>query len=241
MLATTVWPWAALILLGALHGMNPGMGWLFAVALGLQEGSGRAVWRALPPLMAGHALAVAAAVGLALALGPIIDPADLRWLVGAALFGTGVFHLVRHRHPRFGGMRVGARDLVIWSFLMASAHGAGLMAVPFVPTTGTTVAVAHAGPTAGAHDHAAHGRALPGHGAHDANGRVSPAGAGPGAGWLAVLATLVHTAGYLVVTGGIAAVVYYRLGLRLLRKAWIDLDRIWAGALILTALLVILP
>jgi hypothetical protein len=101
------------------------MGWLFAVALGLQEGSGRAVWRALPPLAVGHALAVVAALGLAAAAGLVLAPERVRWIVAALLLGTGLFHLVGHRHPRFGGMRVGSRDLVIWSCLMATAHGAG--------------------------------------------------------------------------------------------------------------------
>src|SRR5689334_18982593 len=50
--------WQAMVLLGAYHGINPGMGWLFAVALGLQQGSARGVWRALPPIVAGHALSI---------------------------------------------------------------------------------------------------------------------------------------------------------------------------------------
>lgn len=234
MIETTVWPWVGLLTLGALHGVNPGMGWLFAVALGLQEGNGRTVWKALPPLMAGHALAVAAAVGLAVVLGLVIAPSDVRWVVGACLFGTGMFHLLRHRHPRFGGMRVGARDLVIWSFLMASAHGAGLMALPFIPTAGLATADAHAtthhhhhGPTASEPAPQGDSRQV------EQTGRVGRAG------WLAVLATVIHTIGYLVVTGAIATVVYYRLGLRLLRRAWVNMDRVWAGALILTSLLVV--
>lgn len=247
MVETAVWPWIGLLGLGALHGVNPGMGWLFAVALGLQEGSGRAVWKALPPLMVGHALAVAAAVAVAVALGTVIAPAEVRWVVGAALFGTGVFHLLRHRHPRFGGMRVGARDLVVWSFLMASAHGAGLMALPFIPTAALTTAEAHAatpGADAGTGDTAWRDAASHGAGVHAHHrGRpardVAPAGDPSRAGWLAVLGTLVHTVGYLVVTGAIAAVVYYRLGLRLLRRTWLNMDRVWAGALIVTALVVL--
>lgn len=201
MTSTTWWPWAALLLLGAAHGVNPGMGWLFAVALGLQQQDRRAVWRALLPLAAGHALAIAAAVGLAAAAGMVLPPAQLRWAVAAALLAMGAFHLARHRHIRWGGMRVGARDLTIWSFLMASAHGAGLMALPVV---------------LGA-EHGAHGAA--GHAAH-----------GTG-----LLASGVHAAGYLLVTGAIAVVVYERLGLRLLRSAWVNLDLIWAGALVVAA------
>ena len=128
----TLWPWLALAGLGALHGVNPGMGWLFAVALGLQEGRARAVWRALPPLALGHALAIALAVAVAAAIGGIIPVAPLRWGVAAVLLGFGLLRLRFHRHPRYGGMRVGPRQLTIWSFLMATAHGAGLMILPVV-------------------------------------------------------------------------------------------------------------
>jgi hypothetical protein len=200
MTSTTWWPWAALLLLGAAHGMNPGMGWLFAVALGLQQQDRRAVWRALLPLAAGHALAIAAAVGLAAAAGVVLPPRELRWVVAAALLAMGAFHLARHRHFRWGGMRVGARDLTIWSFLMASAHGAGLMALPVVLGAG----------------HAAH---VAGHSAHG----------------MGLLASGVHAAGYLLATGAIAVVVYERLGLRLLGRAWVNLDVLWAGALVVAA------
>ena len=206
--------------LGALHGINPAMGWLFAVALGLQEKGGRAVWRALPPLALGHALAIGAVVALAVLVGLVIPPAVLRWMVALSLIGFGVYRLVRHQHPRYGGMRVGARELTIWSFLMASAHGAGLMVLPFLLSNGGAV---------GAAAHAAHGAA--GHGAHVA--AVGGLAAGQMTG---LLMTLVHTAGYLLVTGVVAVVVYERVGLKLLRSAWINLDLIWAGALVLTGL-----
>lgn len=199
-----------MLLLGAAHGINPAMGWLFAVGLGLQEQSRLAVWRALGPMALGHALAIAAVVLLAAAIGLVVPPDPLKWVVAAVLLAFGVFHLVRHRHPRWGGMRVGPRDLSIWSFLMASAHGAGLMVLPFVlkaaPATG------HAG-------HAAHVQA-PG---------VSAAQAA------ALLATAVHTAGYLLVTGLVAVVVYEKLGLRMLRSYWINLNAVWAAALVATA------
>lgn len=224
----TLWPWVVLLLLGAAHGVNPGMGWLFAVALGVQDGERRAVWRALLPLGLGHALAVAAAVAVAVMLGLVVPLAQLRWLVAASLLGAGVFHWRRHRHPRWGGMRVGARDLTVWSFLMAAAHGAGLMALPFAMDAGAVrdPAAAHAG-------HAAH------LGASAAAGGAPAAAGFAGPELTALLATLVHSAGYLLVTGLIAVVVYERLGLRLLRRAWINVDRIWAAALIVTAVVVV--
>ena len=220
-MTATAWPWVVLLLLGAAHGVNPGMGWLFAVALGLQEGERRAVWRALLPLAAGHALAVAAAVALATVAGMVLPLAHLRWAVAAALLAMGVFHWNRHRHPRWGGMRVGARDLVVWSFLMATAHGAGLMALPFALGAGAVQ-----GPHAAHASHGASAAALA-----DA---VAPASAE----LVAVLATAVHAAGYLLVTGLLAVIVYERVGLRLLRRAWINLDRLWAAALVATAALV---
>lgn len=203
-------PLLAIIALGAVHGVNPAMGWLFAVALGLQEKKGRAVWRALPPLALGHAFAVVVIAAAGMLAGRFIPHAALRWLVAAVLLAFGVHKLVRgHRHPRYGGMRVGSRDLTIWSFLMASAHGAGLMVLPFI--IGIEAGTGHG-------DHAAHAGMMAGQNA-------------------TLAAAALHTASYLLVTGVIAVVVYRKLGLRLLRTAWINLDVVWSLALIATALL----
>jgi hypothetical protein len=207
-------PWAVLLLLGAVHGLNPGMGWLFAVALGLQEKRAAMVWRALGPLALGHALAIGLALGAAAFAGMLLPLAALKWIVAVLLFGFGIRRIFTHRHPRFGGMRASTRDLVLWSLLMASAHGAGLMVVPLVQ--GQT-----------GHDHAAHVQApTPLHHA----GVVPEALAAP------FQATVLHTVGYLLVTGLLALVVYHKMGLRLLRTAWVNLDLIWAGALVLTAI-----
>ena len=122
--------WAALIGLGAFHGINPGMGWLFAVALGLQERRRGAVLSALLPLGIGHALAVAAAIAFAVVAGAVMPLQWVRWVVAAILVVFGVSRLFRHRHPSWASMRVSKSGLTLWSFLMASAHGAGLMVVP---------------------------------------------------------------------------------------------------------------
>jgi hypothetical protein len=219
---TTTWPWLGLLLLGALHGINPGMGWLFAVSLGLQEDDRRAVWRALGPLAFGHLLAIAAVLALAAAAGLVVPREALRWAVAGALVGVGALHLLRHLHPRGGGMRVGARELTIWSFLMASAHGAGLMALPLAMAVGGR-------PGGAAADH---------HAAHFASPGTLAAGVAPPE-LAPLLATLVHTAGYLLVTGVVAVLVYEKLGLRLLRSAWINLDLIWGAALVLTGVLTV--
>ena len=198
----------AIATLGVWHGINPGMGWLFAVALGLQQGRARAVWRALPPLALGHAIAVAAALGAAVMLEAVVNATVVKFGVAAVLFAFGVSRLFRSRHPRYGGMTVGARDLVVWSALMATAHGAGLMLVPFA--TGAMPS----------HDHAAHVMAM-----GVSSGLLSPA----------IEAAALHTVAYLITTAVVAAGVYWRFGVRILRTHWVNLDFIWSGALIVTA------
>lgn len=231
------WPWLALLALGAFHGLNPGMGWLFAVALGMQEGRRAAVWRALGPLALGHALAVGAAV-LVMALAGRFVPLDgLKWGVAAVLLAFGLYRLVRHGHPRYGGMRVSVGDLTVWSFLMASAHGAGLMVLPFVSGTGT---VAETPAMPASHAHAMHAMpaadAAPAAGGHAAHA-IHLIGDGASDPILGLAVTALHTLGYLLMMGLIAVVVYEKLGLRLLRTHWLNLDYLWAAALILTAVL----
>lgn len=211
--------WTSIALLGSLHGVNPAMGWLFAVSLGLQAQSSRAVWSALGPLALGHALAVAAALAGAAVLGIALPPTLMKWLAAAALLAFGVLHLRRHSHPRWGvaGMCVGPRQLTTWSFLVSSAHGAGLMVLPFVLRPATTSGASHLHDSADAH--AVHLAGVVVSGDHSA----------------ALLATLLHTAGYLAVAGAIAWVVYERFGVRFLRRAWINMNVVWAAALIVTA------
>jgi hypothetical protein len=215
-------PWLSLLALGAAHGINPAMGWLFAVGRGLQERDRRAVWRALGPLALGHAMAIAVAILLAITLGQMLPVRWLRWLVAAALLAVGVDGLMRHRHVRLGGMRVSARELATWSFLMASVHGAGLMVLPFV------LGAAASRPAAALHHH--HAMGLVGGQTHSlvaaSVGIVDPIG---------VTAPLIHTLGYLAVTAALAVVVYEKVGLRILRRAWINLNVLWAAALIAAA------
>lgn len=236
------WAVLALLGLGALHGINPAMGWLFAVALGLQEKRARAVWRALPPLALGHALAIAAVVAVVATIGVLVPVRVLRLAVALLLGGFGVYRLFRHTHFRYGGMRVGARELTIWSFLMATAHGAGLMVLPFVlDEESGRLPRAHASWASGLRGTPEAGHGAGGHAAHAGHAvdATSLAGIG-GEQAAALLVTLIHTAGYLLVMGVLAIVVYRKLGLRLLRRAWINLDLIWSGALIVTAVATVL-
>jgi hypothetical protein len=154
-------------------------------------------------------------------VGLVVPVSWLKWGVAALLLALGLRRLTKHSHPRYGGMQVSGRDLTIWSFLMATAHGAGLMVLPIA------IGMQSAG-GGGAHEaHGAHhaGPSLPG---------VSPDH------WEAVHITLVHSLGYLIVAGLVALVVYEYLGVRLLRTAWINLDLVWAGALVLTAVATVL-
>jgi len=215
MIDPTSMSWPALLALGAGHGINPAMGWLFAVALGLQRESRGAVWGALTPLAVGHALAIAAAIAAAGVVGLMVPLDVLRWGTAGLLVGFGIFRLVRSRHITYGGMRVGSRELATWSFLMASAHGAGLMVLPLVIASPSAAPALH------------HMSAMP----------LTLANVE----WSGVWATLVHTAGYLLVTGLLAVIVYERVGVRFLRKAWVNLDLIWAVALIVTGVAMIAP
>jgi hypothetical protein len=199
--------WYILFGLGAYHGLNPAMGWLFAVSLGLQDKSGRAVVRAIPPLALGHLLSMGVVLGV-VALLQIGGSSYTLLRAGAAcvLLGFGIAKLASSRHPRWAqwsGMRVGFRDLTIWSFLMASAHGAGLMLLPVM----FAISPAYTG-----HVHAA----------------------APQQPWM--LAVAVHTLGYLAAIAVIGIVVYRYVGLAFLRRAWINLDALWATALIAAAL-----
>ena len=231
MMLSSMWfTWGMLLALGIFHGINPGMGWLFAVGLGLQEQRRAAVWAALLPLALGHALAIGGTILVVGVVGLVIPLQTLKWIVAAVLVSAGVFQLIRGYHPRYGGMQVGARDLTIWSFLMASAHGAGLMILPFIFGPATS---------SGAMTHDHHGATMHVEPAAHAD-HVALLASLPQEPLIGLLATLVHTLGYLLVMGLVAVVVYEKLGLRLLRSAWVNLDLIWAGALILTGLLTLL-
>jgi hypothetical protein len=209
--STALW---LMLLLGAYHGLNPGMGWLFAVALGMQEHKGSAVARSLIPIALGHALAIGGVVLVAAFLGTTLPLVVIRYSVAVILVGLGIYCLVRHQHPRWVRMQVGFRDLTVWSFLMASAHGAGLMVVPVL--LGSSMVEAQE--SMAGHNHMA-------------------SAASPLAG---LLATGVHTFAYLAVTGLVAWVVYRKFGLALLRKTWFNFDLLWAVALVATGLVTLL-
>ena len=202
------------------------MGWLFAVALGLQEQKRAAVLRALPPIALGHALSIGIIIAAALAARISLPHAALRFAGAGILFAFGLYRLFRSRHPNWVGMRVGFGDLTLWSFIMASAHGAGLMLIPLflnpVPTQPILVA----------------NRIGPGL-------NVDPICTGGFASFstptLLAGSVGIHTAGHLLVAAVLALVVYEKLGVGILRRSWFNLDLFWMIALVTTGVFTLLP
>jgi len=211
-----LWPWLAVFGLGMFHGINPAMGWLFAVALGLQEQKRAAVYRALPPIALGHALSIGIIIAVVLLARVTVPHRTLKIAAAALLFAFGSYRLLRSRHPNWVGMRVGFGDLTLWSFVMASAHGAGLMLIPFfLPSQAV----------GGSH--------------HDAHQMHAWAFANFSAPSLLIAAVVVHTLGYLLTTALVAIVVYEKLGVAILRRAWFNIDLAWMLALMMTGVFIL--
>ena len=203
-----LWPWLLMALLGAYHGLNPAMGWLFAVALGMQEGKREAVTRSLIPIAVGHELSIVVVAAVVLGLGLLADPGALHVGAGAALIAFGIFRFAKpHAHFRWTTMRVNRRELAWWSFLMSSAHGAGFMVAPVLLGAGIGDAAAS--------DHA-----------------LSMAQSGDMSIPMGALAIMLHVGAMIAVMGVVAVLVYEYVGVAVLRKAWVNLDWIWAGAFI---------
>jgi hypothetical protein len=211
--------WLTLAALGAYHGVNPAMGWLFAVSRGLTERRRSAVWRSLVPIAIGHELSIAVVALVVLGLSVAVDPGALHLVAAIALVAFGIFRFVKPRaHPRWTTMRVSDRELTLWSFLMSSAHGAGLMVAPVLIGLQDHLDTAHV---------AEHQRAdlamvsrLP----------LPQTGLG----------ILLHVGVMLLVMGAVAIVVYERVGLEILRRAWINTDHLWAGAFLLAGVVTFL-
>jgi hypothetical protein len=222
------WAFVLLVLLGAYHGLNPAMGWLFAVGLGLQERSRRAVLRSLLPIALGHECSIVLIAALVLGLGVVADSTALHVGAGVALMAFGIFRFVKPRaHFRWTKMRVNRRELSWWSFLMSTAHGAGLMVAPVLIGAGAASSaqadqmpgMSMPGMTMSSpvvHDHElAH--------VHDAALSL------PGS----ALGLLLHVTSMVLVMGVVAVVVYDRVGVRVLRRAWLNTEWLWAGAFVL--------
>jgi len=196
-----LWLWIAVAGLGLLHGINPAMGWLFAAGLGLNRRSERVVWLSLIPIALGHALAVAIVLTAVLALGFVIEPVPLQRLAAVVLIAWGAWHaFYGSRHKLRVGMQAGLAGLFVWSFLMANAHGAGLMLIPAVIPLCLAAAPAH---------------------------ELTASGSIP----VALLALGLHTGAMLAAIAAISIAVYKWIGVAFLRRGWINLDLLWALAL----------
>ncbi|EAR21024.1 hypothetical protein [Nitrococcus mobilis] len=197
-----LWPWIAMLGLGAFHGINPAMGWLFAVALGLHRGQRQVVLLSLIPLALGHALAIGVTLVLVALVGRMLDPGILGGGAGALLIGWGLYHAVRgHRYRLRVGMQTGMVGLLLWSFVMATAHGAGLMLLPVFFAW-----------------------------LDSQHGHLSAAS--PPALLLAVAGVAVHTLAMFTVAGMSAVAAYEWVGLAVLRHGWVNLDWLWSAALV---------
>ena len=213
-----LWPWLAVLGLGMFHGINPAMGWLFAVALGFQEQKRAAVFRALPPIALGHALSIGVIIAVVLLARVAVPHRPLKIAAASILFAFGLYRLLRSRHPNWVGMRVGFGDLTLWSFIMASAHGAGLMLVPFFLPSQAMEESHH----------------------HDAHQMHAWAFANFSAPSLLIAAVVIHTLGYLLTTVLVAIVVYEKLGVAILRHAWFNIDFVWMLALMITGVFILM-
>lgn len=207
------WVWVTVAGLGTFHGLNPAMGWLFAVALGLYRRSRRVVMLSLIPISLGHAIAAACVLITGLSLGAVLDHRILSRTSGLVLIGWAVWHAWRgHRMRSRVGMQAGFLGLAGWSFLMAAAHGAGLMLIPaLLPMCSGLAGGATSSAMALTSSNLVSGFA----------GVATIAGA----------ALLVHTVAMLITTAVISIVVFDRIGVACLRTKWVNVDLLWTASL----------
>jgi hypothetical protein len=199
--------WLAVVASGLYHGVNPGMGWPLAVSAGLMEQCPRAVFRVLWPLSAGHLLAMLVVILPFALLVALVDwQRQIRIGASVLVIAFGAFRLARRRHPR-ALARIRPTQLGLWSFVVATAHGAGLMLVPVY------LGLCRAGDLDAA---------------HRAAGRLIDADLG-----MAVLVSLIHAAAMITAGGAFAWLVYRYLGLKFLSRSWFNLDAVWALSLVL--------
>lgn len=199
--------WWAVVVSGVYHGVNPGMGWPLAVSAALMDRARGSLHKALLALATGHLLAMAAILFPFSALLFLVEwQREIQIGAACLVIGLGVYLLINRRHPRFLA-RVPPSRLVLWSFLTAMAHGAGLMLVPIYLGICRTIET-----DAG----------------HAAASDLMTNSTG-----IAAVVALVHTMAMMLSSGVLAVGVYHWLGLRFLSKSWFNLDLVWALSLIL--------
>lgn len=207
--------WWAVIVSGFYHGINPGMGWPLAVSAALMERKHSALPKAIAMLGLGHFLAMLCILlPFSMMVFLIEREKEIRMLAGAMVIAMGIYLLINRRHPRILA-RVHPARLVLWSFLAAMAHGAGLMLVPIY------LELCQSGGTQ-------HAVVSEGHAAAQALMDSSV--------MTAFIVALVHTVA-MTAAGALLAVVIYRwLGLKFISRTWFNLDIFWAISLIVVGL-----
>ncbi|WP_435107484.1 cell wall anchor protein [Nocardiopsis synnemataformans] len=225
-----------LVALGAFHGLHPGMGWLLAVTRGLQEGGRAEVLRSLPAIAAGHAASVAVAAVAVTVTGSVTASVLFPVAGGTLIVLVGLVMLLTRRHFHWREVRLPLWQLSAWSFLMSSAHGAGLMLMPVLAGQLTHT-------HSGGDEHGGHGAS-----AEEAatTGGAAAGGAAAEGAWtlwdatlVGLAATGVHTLAMLAAAGVAALLAHDFLGVHALRWRGVTMDRIWALTLVLGGLFVL--
>jgi hypothetical protein len=208
---TSAWLWAAIVASGLYHGVNPGMGWPLAVAAGMMDRNARALLAALVPLSAGHLLAMLVMLlPFAMLLALVQWAPQIQVAAGLLVVAYGALRLVYPRHPRMLA-RIRPAQLALWSFVVAIAHGAGLMLVPIYLGLCES-----AGLDTG----------------HEAAATLVGANLG-----MALIVSVVHSLAMIAAGGCAAWLVYRYLGLQYLSRSWFNLDTVWAVSLILVGVI----
>ena len=205
------WLWLAIVASGLYHGFSPGMGWPLAVAAGLMDKSPRALLASLWPLAAGHLLAMLMMLlPFAMLLSLVQWQHQIQSGASLLIIAFGVYRLRDARHPRMLA-RIKPTQLALWSFVVAIAHGAGLILVPiYLGLCGTS------GADRG----------------HAAAAILATANLG-----MAVLVSVVHAVAVISAGACAAWLVYRYLGLQFVSRSWFNLDRVWALSLILVGVI----
>ena len=207
--------WLMVIALGLYHGLNPGMGWPLAVANGMWAKKDKAVFATLVPLAGGHFLAMAAALlPFTLFLTYLDWSQAIRFAAGGLIAAFGLYKLANRRHPRILA-RLGPKHLTLWSFLTATAHGAGLMLAPVA--LGLCAGASLSAPSS------------PVDRGHEAVSELMRFGVET-----SIAVSTVHTIAMALAGGAMAWIVYRWAGLKLLRSAWLNLEGVWAASLVVT-------
>jgi hypothetical protein len=198
--------WWAVIFSGMYHGLNPGMGWPLAVSAALMERRRWAMPQALGLLAVGHFIAM---IGILLPFSLMFFlvewDAEIRIGAGILVIAMGIYLLINRRHPKILS-RIHPSRLALWSFLAATAHGAGLMLVPIY---------------LGICDLAA-----------DDTGHLAAQSLMGNTIATAFIVALVHTMTMTLSGGAVAVVIHQWLGLKFLSKTWLNLDTVWALSLV---------